>query len=111
MYRIALALAVLCSLFIAVPVSAGVTIITGEDLGRPYQIIESYPAVIYQQFADFSIKGDPLQNAVVKGLKKLRIVAEQHGADAVIGTRIEFANRTSKDEGRVLLYGTLVKFK
>ena len=33
------------------------------------------------------------------------------GADAIVGFDIDFANRTEKDESRVILCGTFVKFK
>ena len=108
--RLAAALTIAFALSLPAAAGAEVQILTSEDPGRPFTVIESYPAIVYQQFQDFSLKGDPLQNAVVEGLKKMRVVAERHDADAVIGTRIEFANRTSKDEGRVLVYGTLVRF-
>lgn len=38
-------------------------------------------------------------------------LAKKAEADALIGFDIDFANRTQKDEGRVVLCGTLVRFK
>ena len=33
------------------------------------------------------------------------------GGDAVVGLNYQFVNLREKDEGRLLIYGTVVKFK
>ena len=65
-----------------------------------------YPAVVYEQFASFSTRGDPLPKAAAAALKGIAELAEKYKANAVVSVRIEFGNRTEKDEGRVLVYGT-----
>ena len=83
-------------------------ICTTADLNLEYEII----GVIthYQEFAAFGFK-DPLVGALNKGMEKFQENVIQAGGDAVVGLRYNFANRTQKDEGRLLIYGTAVKIK
>lgn len=82
---------------------------TTENVGKPYDVLDA--ACVYQQFESFSFSGDPLPNAVNKAFEQVSKIAEKQGADAFVKFDVDFGNRTSKDEGRVLLCGTLVKFK
>lgn len=82
---------------------------TIENIGRPYDVIGGHCE--YSEAAGFSFKGDPIQGAITKAFTNMRAYAQQVGADALVGYDIDFANRTEKDEGRVLLCGTLVKQK
>lgn len=81
---------------------------TTENLGKPYTVING--ACVYQQFENFSMKGDPLINAVKKAFEQMEALSKQAGADALVGYDVDFSNRTMDgEEGRVLLCGTLVK--
>jgi len=84
-------------------------IVTTCDLSRPYDVIEAVAS--YQEFKAFSFKGDPLVHALKAANAQLEAAARTAGANAVIGLRIDFENRTEKDEGRLLAYGTIVRFK
>jgi hypothetical protein len=84
-------------------------IVTTADLHQEYEIVGVI--VIYQEASAFSFKGDPVENAIKKGQETLFDKAKAMKADAVVGYRIEFASRTQKDEGRVLVYGTAVRLK
>ena len=81
---------------------------TTTDLKFEYEIIDI--CVHYQEFGTMTLL-DPLENAINKGVKNFEKKVIQLGGDAVVGFRFEFANRTQKDEGRLLIYGTVIKFK
>jgi len=91
------------------PPPIGPKIFTTEDPGKPYEVISI--VVSYQQFPSFGVK-DPLVAAIQSGYTELEKDLEVANADAIIGLRIEFNSRPMKgEEGRVLLYGTLIKYK
>jgi len=83
-------------------------ICTTENLKTDYEIL----GIITQEqdYATFKIK-DPLSGAIKKGMEEFEKKAVAAGADAVVGIRYSFSNRTESDQGRVLIYGTAVKFK
>ena len=83
-------------------------IYTTTDLRCEYEIIGV--VTHYQQFGRFGFK-DPLEGALKKGMEKFEESVKEAGGDAVVGLRYNFANRTQKDEGRLLIYGTVVKLK
>jgi hypothetical protein len=83
-------------------------IYTTADLKIDYEVVGILSH--YQEFASFGLK-DPLLGAIKKGTEEFEKKSAEAGADAVVGIRYEFANRTEKDEGRLLIYGTVVKFK
>lgn len=95
------------SVDVAAQVPASVIMTTGE-LRQDYEVLSVISQ--YQQLG-FGVRGDPLEGAVRVGLEKLAEKAKVVGASAIVGLRMEFANRTEKDEGRLLLYGTLVRLK
>jgi len=81
---------------------------TTTDLVYHYEIVGV--VACYQEFGSLTIK-DPLERAIEKGMKKFEKRVIERGGDAVVGLRFNFASRTSKDEGRLLIYGTVVKFR
>lgn len=81
---------------------------TTTDFKFEYKILDI--CVHYQEFGALTLR-DPLEGAIKKGMQNFEKKIIQLGGDAVIGLRFEFANRTQKDEGRLLIYGTVVKFK
>jgi len=87
---------------------SGKIIYTTTDFRFEYKIIDI--CVHYQEFGTLTLK-DPLEGAISKGMQSFEKKVIQSGGDAVVGLRFEFANRTQKDEGRLLIYGTVVKFK
>jgi hypothetical protein len=95
--------------FVTSSVSAALVTSTTENIGRPYTVIDG--ACVYSQASGFSMKGDPIEASIAKAFEKIEVIAKKAGADALVGFDIDFANRTQKDEGRVVLCGTLVKFK
>lgn len=82
---------------------------TTEGINRPYEVIDG--ACVYSEAEVFSLSGDPIENAVHKAFEKMDAYGKKTGADALVEYDIDFANRTERDEGRVMLCGTLVKFK
>ena len=86
----------------------GTVICSTLDFKYEHEIIGEL--VHYQEFGVLTLK-DALESAINKGLKKFKEKAVEMGGDAVIGLRFLFANRTQKDEGRVLVYGTVIRFK
>ena len=55
--------------------------------------------------------GDPMAGAYNTTWKKIEEQSKKFGADAVIGVRVDIQNITRETAGRVLIYGTAVKFK
>lgn len=90
------------------PASAALPSFTIENLGRSYTAIEGL--CVYQEAKGFSFKTDPIEGAIQGAFTQMEARAAELGADALVGFDIDFANRTQKDEGRVVLCGTLVKF-
>ena len=89
--------------------SAALTTYTIEDIGRPYTVLEGL--CVYQEAKGFSFKVDPIEGAIKAAFTQMETRAGEIGADALVGFDIDFANRTQKDEGRVVLCGTLVKYE
>ncbi len=87
---------------------SGKIVCTTTDFKFEYEIIDI--CVHYQEFGTLTLR-DPLEGAINKGMQNFEKKIIQLGGDAVIGLRFEFANRTQKDEGRLLIYGTAIKFK
>jgi hypothetical protein len=79
------------------------------DSNYEYDIIDM--AAQYQEFKfSFSLR-DPLENAIKDGAKKLEKKVITAGGDAVIGLRLQFTSPMGKEEGRLLIYGTVIKFR
>jgi len=57
------------------------------------------------------LRGDPLEGAIRVGWEKFTEKTKKAGGTGVVGVRMEFENRTEKDEGRLLIYGTAVKMR
>lgn len=94
---------------IASSAQAGMPAVTTESIGKPYKIIDG--ACVYSEAEKFSFSGDPIEKAVHTAFEKMDVYGKKVGADALVKFDIDFANRTQKDEGRVILCGTLVKYK
>jgi len=88
---------------------SGKIIYTTADLKYEYEIIGL--ATHYQELSVSLSLRDPLEGAIKEGMKRFEKKVIEMGGDAVVGLRYNFANRTVKDEGRLLIYGTVVKFK
>ena len=89
--------------------SATLSLFTIENIGRPYTPLEGL--CVYQEAKGFSFKVDPIDGAIKGAFAQMEARAEEIGADALVSFDIDFANRTQKDEGRVVLCGTLVKYE
>lgn len=87
--------------------------VTLTDIGRPYDVIDG--ACFYGEGTGagggFSFGGDPIVKAINKTFEEAAKKGREIGADALVGYDIDFQNRTEKDESRVLLCGTFVKFR
>jgi uncharacterized protein YbjQ (UPF0145 family) len=88
--------------------ATGKVLMTTSDIHYEYDIVGLLTH--YQEFGTFTLR-DPLEGAIKKGTEEFEKKAAKMGGDAVIGLRYEFANRTEKDEGRLLIYGTVIKFR
>jgi len=55
--------------------------------------------------------GDPFEGAYEDVWKDFEDNAKKLDADAVVGIRMEFQNLTEKMVGRLILYGTAVRFR
>lgn len=88
---------------------SGKILYTTADLKYEYEIIGV--ATHYQELGISLTFRDPLEGAIKEGMKRFEKKVIGMGGDAVVGLRYNFANRTVKDEGRLLIYGTVVKFK
>lgn len=82
---------------------------TVADVGRPYDVIDS--VCVYQEFPRFSLRGDPLQNALAGAFQQVQERARAAQADALVGFDVDFTSPAQGEEGRLLLCGTLVKFR
>jgi hypothetical protein len=90
------------------PASAEFMAYTVENVGKPYTPVEGL--CVYQEARGFSMKLDPIEAAIIGAFDQMKARAAEIGADALVAFDIDFANRTQKDEGRVVPCGTLVKF-
>lgn len=81
---------------------------TTVDLPYEYEIL----GILSQQedISGFGFK-DPLVEALNKAVKNFEKKVIQLNGDAVVGVNIGFTPRTEKDTGKILLYGTVVRFK
>lgn len=96
------------SILVSNSASAALNLYTIENIGRPYTPLEGL--CVYQEAKGFSFKVDPIEGAIKGAFAQMEARATEIGADALIGFDVDFANRTQKDEGRVVLCGTLVKY-
>lgn len=87
---------------------SGKLIYTTADIDYEYEILGI--VTHYQEFGVLTLR-DPLEGAIKSGMGQFEKKAIKMGGDAVVGLRYNFANRTQKDEGRLLIYGTVVRFK
>lgn len=87
--------------------AADVIVVTVEDIGKPVEIIDG--TCVYSEAKGFSFKKDPIEGAMEVAYTLMVERAMEAGADAVIGVDVDFANRTQKDEGRVIMCGTMVR--
>jgi uncharacterized protein YbjQ (UPF0145 family) len=79
------------------------------DTNYEYDIIDIIAQ--YQEFKfSFNLR-DPLENAIKDGAKKLEERVIKAGGDAVIGLRLQFTSPVGREEGRLLIYGTVIKFR
>jgi hypothetical protein len=90
------------------PAAAEFMAYTVENVGKPYTPVEGL--CVYEEARGFSMKLDPIEPAIIGAFEQMKARAVEIGADALVAFDIDFANRTQKDEGRVVLCGTLVKF-
>lgn len=81
---------------------------TTLDIKQDYDIIG---VVSLQVNIDSELFSDPLDKALEKIWPKFLELAEKAGADAVVGLRFDFENIQAGGVGRLLIYGTAVKFK
>jgi len=81
-------------------------IYTTLDVKQDYEIITiiGTPVDISTSF------GNPVGKAYNAAWEQFMKTAESIGADAVVGIRIEIENINSQIVGRLLMYGTAVKF-
>jgi len=96
-------------IMVSSPASAALTTYTIDNIGRPYTPLEGL--CVYQEAKGFSFKVDPMEGAIKGAFAQMETRAQEIGADALVGFDIDFGNRTQKDEGRVVLCGTLVKYE
>lgn len=101
-------LALMVLLVGSVAVQAKELIYTTSDLKQDYEILG-----ICWGFArvETGIIADPFEGAWNKAWKDMDKRAKSMGADAVIYIYLDFENITPKQVGRLILYGTAVKFK
>jgi hypothetical protein len=88
---------------------AGIMTVTIENVGRPYDVLDG--VCVYQQFAGFSLRGDPLPNALARAMQQIGERARAVQADALVGMDVDFDSPSEGEEGRVMVCGTLVRFR
>ena len=83
-------------------------IYTTLDVKQDYEIISIIAAPV-----DIvgTIMGDPVAKAYKSAWEKFEAFSKSIGADAVVGVRIEIQNMNANIVGRLMIYGTAVKFK
>lgn len=81
-------------------------IYTTLDVKQNYEVISiiAAPVDISPSF------GDPVAKAYKAAWEQFMKTATSIGADAVVGVRIELQNMNGQIVGRLLIYGTAVKF-
>lgn len=77
--------------------------------GKTCTLSYHLPAIAQQDFAKMSYGADPVQGAVLQALQSLTQIAVKLKANAVLSLRVQYSGRTDKDEGKVLLIGTLAQ--
>ena len=98
------------------PAEGNIVLITMEDVNRPYELVAALPAVAMQEWGGSSSRrpggglSDPGLTSITRALQSLQKIAEQRGADAVIGVRLDFEGPVDGEEGRAVAYGTLIRF-
>ena len=82
-------------------------IYTTLDVKQDYEIISiiAAPVDISPGF------GNPIAKAYKSAWEQFEATSKSIGADAVVGVRIELQNMNSAVVGRLMIYGTAVKFK
>ncbi len=83
-------------------------IYTTLDVKQDYEIISVIAAL---QDIGGTVMGDPVAKAYKSAWEKFEAASKTFGADAVVGVRIELQNTSSAVVGRLMIYGTAVKFK
>ena len=83
-------------------------IYTTLDVKQDYEIISVIAAL---QDIGGTVIGDPIAKAYKSAWEKFEATSKMCGADAVVGVRIELQNINSAVVGRLMIYGTAVKFK
>ena len=84
-------------------------IYTTMDLKQDYEILDL--VVWLETITSGSGFGDAMAGGYNTACKRIEEQAKKLGADAVIGYRVDIQNITRETAGRVLIYGTAVKFK
>jgi hypothetical protein len=91
------------------PAPADVPMVTIADLGRPYTVIDGTCATA--MYPPITLT-DGFAATLTNASKALSVIAKRNGADAVVGMTVSWETPNSiGSKGRVLLCGTMVKFK
>lgn len=84
-----------------------------HDPGQPFEFVHPLPIFSFRDWSDRNrpLGGlqDPLVVSVDRALTSIEEQAVMLGGNAVIGLTITFENRTEVDEGRVMVYGMVVR--
>lgn len=96
----------LVAAFASQSASADFLATTIENIGKPYEVIKG--VCIAEEGTVFSIG---IEKVMTKAFKEIEVVAEKAGANALVGSRVSFANGTDKGPATVVVCGTLVKTK
>lgn len=95
--------------FAANPAAPDIEMVTIADIGRPYTVIDgtcataAYPPITLT---------DGFPATLTNASKALAVIAKRAGADAVVGMTVSWETPNSVGaKGRVLLCGTMVRFK
>ncbi|UVO53057.1 hypothetical protein [Sphingomonas sp. SUN039] len=93
----------------ASPKAATIQMVTISDVGRPHTVIDgACAAAMYPPMT----MADGFDKTLNNAQSALADVAKRNGADAVVGMTISWETPNSVGaKGRVLVCGTLVKFK
>ncbi|MDX9695189.1 MAG: heavy metal-binding domain-containing protein [Bacteroidales bacterium] len=82
-------------------------IYTTLDVKQNYEIIQ---IILAQSDITSTFSGSPVVKAYTSAWDQFKKNAESNGADAVVGVRFELENMNAQIVGRLLIYGTAVKF-
>ena len=83
--------------------------VTISDIGRPYTVIDGVCASSMYPPITVTDGFDQTLNSASKSLAK---IARQQGADAIVGMTVSWETPNSVgSKGRILLCGTMIKFK